>query len=383
MIIQCPDCKARFRLAEEKVSPEGTRVRCTKCQNVFVVTPPAQPDTPREPVAKVPDPFEDQAFDSVDMDPGAFDFGSDDSLLGEGAFGDARESDSLSGSGDFAGPEQAGDGFSGGDDDFALGGAESFQEEVAFSWDPPPVEDSEPVAPAGESDAEKPAAPQAFDEPDASAPEVSDNEPPGCLPGMDGEKALKKIPPPASRVVGPPKSRRKGLVLLLLLVLAGALATGGAWMWRNGMTDLSKVLVALHLAKASGASAVQLKPVALQGFFVKNSKEGTLFVIGGQVRNQSAEARSAIAVKGVLYDGGDRELSQRTVFCGNPLSVNELRSMSFVAMAERMNNQFGDSLTNFNVSPGKTIPFTIVFNRLPEGLASFDVKLSGSEPASR
>jgi hypothetical protein len=154
-------------------------------------------------------------------------------------------------------------------------------------------------------------------------------------------------------------------------------------MWRSGMMDLSRVLVALHLAEAPAVPVALLKPVDLQGSFVENRKEGRLFVIQGQVRNEAGEARSAIAVKGVLYDGKDGVLMQRTVFCGNPLSLDELRGMAFAEIAERMNNQFGDSLANFNVPPGKAIPFTIVFNRLPESLASFDVKLSGSEPASR
>jgi predicted Zn finger-like uncharacterized protein len=385
MIIQCPDCKARFRLADEKVKTEGTKVRCTKCQNVFMVAPPPPSEAPREPVAEAPDFFEDQSAAGADMDPAAFDFGSDDSLLGEEAFGKDPEGDTAADLGSFGDLEPSDDGFSGGDDDFALGGAESFQEEMAFSWDPPAAEESDPATLPGEAVAEKPAEPEACDEPEVPAPEPLDDEPSDYLPGMEGlggENNPKKIPPPASRVAGPPKSRRGGLVLLLLLLLGGAVAAG-YWMWRSGMMDLNRVLAALHIAESPAAPSVLLKPVDLQGSFVKNRKEGRLFVIQGQVRNEAGEARSAIAVKGVLYDGKDGVLLQRTVFCGNPLSLDELRSMSFAEIVERMNNQFGDSLANFNVPPGKTISFTIVFNRLPEGLASFDVKLSGSEPASR
>jgi predicted Zn finger-like uncharacterized protein len=38
MIVQCENCKTRFRLADERVSDRGSKVRCSKCTHVFVVT---------------------------------------------------------------------------------------------------------------------------------------------------------------------------------------------------------------------------------------------------------------------------------------------------------------------------------------------------------
>ncbi|MEK6790094.1 MAG: DUF3426 domain-containing protein [Deltaproteobacteria bacterium] len=48
MVIQCDKCQTKFRLDDSKVTGKGIKVRCTKCQNVFVVAPPepqAQPET--------------------------------------------------------------------------------------------------------------------------------------------------------------------------------------------------------------------------------------------------------------------------------------------------------------------------------------------------
>lgn len=39
MVIECSSCHARFKLADEKVKESGTRVRCTKCREVFTVFP--------------------------------------------------------------------------------------------------------------------------------------------------------------------------------------------------------------------------------------------------------------------------------------------------------------------------------------------------------
>jgi predicted Zn finger-like uncharacterized protein len=38
MIIQCEQCKAKFRLDDSKVTDRGVKVRCAKCRNVFTVT---------------------------------------------------------------------------------------------------------------------------------------------------------------------------------------------------------------------------------------------------------------------------------------------------------------------------------------------------------
>ncbi len=40
MIITCEQCQARFKLADEKLKSEGTKVRCSKCQSIFTVFPP-------------------------------------------------------------------------------------------------------------------------------------------------------------------------------------------------------------------------------------------------------------------------------------------------------------------------------------------------------
>lgn len=53
MIIACDHCNTRFRLDDSRVKPEGVKVRCTKCQNVFVVTPP-QPVEVIQPEELVP-----------------------------------------------------------------------------------------------------------------------------------------------------------------------------------------------------------------------------------------------------------------------------------------------------------------------------------------
>ena len=47
MIVQCQACQTRFRLADEKIKSGGTKVRCSKCKEIFTVTP-AEPEPVEE-----------------------------------------------------------------------------------------------------------------------------------------------------------------------------------------------------------------------------------------------------------------------------------------------------------------------------------------------
>src|SRR3954463_3018325 len=40
VVVQCPTCQSKFRIADDKVTDRGVRVRCTSCKNVFQVKKP-------------------------------------------------------------------------------------------------------------------------------------------------------------------------------------------------------------------------------------------------------------------------------------------------------------------------------------------------------
>ncbi len=60
MIVVCTGCSAKFRVADEKVGPRGAKLRCSKCQTIFLVKRPLEPlpvavvATPSDPFAAVP-----------------------------------------------------------------------------------------------------------------------------------------------------------------------------------------------------------------------------------------------------------------------------------------------------------------------------------------
>jgi len=59
MLVLCPTCKTKYRVDENKIGPEGAKIRCAKCQTIFRVSrkpPAAQAPAPTPPVAAKPAP---------------------------------------------------------------------------------------------------------------------------------------------------------------------------------------------------------------------------------------------------------------------------------------------------------------------------------------
>lgn len=84
MIVLCPSCQAKFKLADEKVTAKGVKIRCSKCTAVFTVRPdgsaviageaapkppvPSAPPATKAPPAAKPGPVAGKAgFDSFDL----------------------------------------------------------------------------------------------------------------------------------------------------------------------------------------------------------------------------------------------------------------------------------------------------------------------------
>jgi hypothetical protein len=125
--------------------------------------------------------------------------------------------------------------------------------------------------------------------------------------------------------------------------------------------------------KGAGGAAIR----SLEGVFLDNREAGQLFVMRGEVFNASAKPFSALQVKGTVYGANGEVLAQRTVFCGNTFSREQLAFDSFSSMEKAMGRQFGDTLANLEVLPGKGVPFVIVFRNLPKGAADYGATVAG------
>jgi hypothetical protein len=121
---------------------------------------------------------------------------------------------------------------------------------------------------------------------------------------------------------------------------------------------------------------------AVKATFIESDGAGELLVISGEALNEYAKPRAALQVKVTLFDAAGQSLATKTAYGGNPLTEEQLESLPLDKIEAAMANQFGDSLANMEVAPGKAIPFVVVFANLPKGAKDFAVESAGSTVAT-
>jgi len=68
MIITCKECKANFKLDESLLKPTGSKVRCSKCNEIFVAYPPEVSEEAEEPIEIVSDVEEQKVTEEFEPD---------------------------------------------------------------------------------------------------------------------------------------------------------------------------------------------------------------------------------------------------------------------------------------------------------------------------
>jgi pilus assembly protein FimV len=198
------------------------------------------------------------------------------------------------------------------------------------------------------------------------------------------EEEVPDVTPAVAAAAAPAKERRvsKPLVVLLILVLLAG-GSYGAYVLLNYMHIQIPYVSNYFKPKVPDPKGnLKIETLDVNSRFILNIKAGKLFIITGKVKNGYSDNRRFISVIGKLFTKGKKIVKTETVFCGNVLSDIELSNMEFEAIKKRLSNRYGDNRSNFQVEPGKQLPFMIVFSDLPDNLEEFAIEAAGSISAS-
>jgi predicted Zn finger-like uncharacterized protein len=121
---------------------------------------------------------------------------------------------------------------------------------------------------------------------------------------------------------------------------------------------------------------------AVKADFIKNDKVGELLVVSGEALNEYPKARASLQVKVTVFDAAGQSIATKNAYGGNPLTKEQLEILPLDKIEAAMANQFGDSLANLEVAPGKVIPFVVALANLPKGAKDFAVQSAGSTVAT-
>ena len=200
-----------------------------------------------------------------------------------------------------------------------------------------------------------------------SSPLERDFSPDKTAPAAANEnlspRILRKVEmPPRTR----PPARRFSLttvILIIILVLSG-MAYGFFRAWaKPGVPQIIASRFS-SLKQYLGLSDEIEGFIALEnvkGYYVANKKLAKIFVIEGRAVNHWKEPRSLIRVKGTLVDPKGGKVEEKIVYCGNILLEEDLKSFSREEIANSLSSQFGETFSNVDIPPGKTVPFMIAF----------------------
>jgi hypothetical protein len=112
-----------------------------------------------------------------------------------------------------------------------------------------------------------------------------------------------------------------------------------------------------------------------------NAEAGSILIVTGRVENHFPDRRSYIKVKAVLKDTRGTVVAEREAFAGNYLTETELTTLPISEILARLALRGGQNSANINILPGSSVPFMLVFDKLPKDLAEYVVECVSSTPA--
>ena len=168
------------------------------------------------------------------------------------------------------------------------------------------------------------------------------------------------------------------IVVILLLVIGGYVAYSYypgkniAGIPKLGDLDIPYVSPLFQTRHQVDPGNLKIRTIDVTSRFVDNAKAGRLFVISGKVTNRYPEPRRAIKIVGRLYVKGKKLIQTQTVMGGIVVSDLELSRLDAGQISKRLSGR-GPVL-----KPGKSLPFMIVFSKLPDNLEEFTIEVVSS-----
>ncbi len=330
MIIECEQCRSQFNLEERLLKDQGTRVRCSQCKHVFKAFPPAKVSAASEELLEVDDLEETSALEP------SLDFESD--------FGKDFE--------------------------------EEIVEEVEIEEETRPVslEKATTTRLAGGRE-------QAVPKKGVERAPLQERIP---RRKESKEAARKQEPAPRpKRVKAPGRSPLLPIILILIVLLLGS-ATAAYFFAPQyipgAITELLPFLKSKEKADTKDPGVRRLSFKTITGSFVQSDKAGMLFLIKGMVANNYSESRSFILIKGSLLDDKGKVVKTKLAYAGNIFSESEIKEMTVDQINQALRNRSGKNDINVKVKPQAALPFTVIFEELPENLSEFTVEAVSSAP---
>jgi predicted Zn finger-like uncharacterized protein len=124
-----------------------------------------------------------------------------------------------------------------------------------------------------------------------------------------------------------------------------------------------------HLKNGVALESLQAGAQIIQG-----NRE--VFVVTGVAQNRNPVVIREVRVAGQLYNLEGKEMEQQTIWIGNAISPRIIRGMTVQDISDLQRLK---PLKSFEIPPGDSIPFTIVFIKSAKGIKNFSCEVLAAE----
>jgi predicted Zn finger-like uncharacterized protein len=358
MIIECPGCQETYEVDMPSIAPDGIEIDCKNCSRRFLIRPHGAPSTTNDPPDTGSPPASPPASETEDP-----------SVLAKTVYAETDFNQAV-----FLQQEEI---------PYSVVRA---YEEIGSQQAPTPVEQSWETPQPLDADEDR-----GTEQPDIflDQDELGD---PNQLDGLANDDYF-STPYPLGQdlVVGGKRSKSRlglwaGGGLAAVVVVAVALFIGrcsGKESWQR-VKEFGQEALSLLPFHRLESGKVQIS--GLNGTFQDRAgKESAVFVIEGSVTNHHKSPCHSIQVKGTLFDERGNPSVEGVVYCGNVLKKKQIKSYSRKKIDKILQNTYGETLSNFNIEPGRSVPFMLIFFDPPGKLSEFSVEVHDytlQEPAA-
>lgn len=332
MLVKCPSCTTTYRISDDLLKGTKPAFRCSRCKHIFDLEPPSAPSA-------IPPPAELASDVNGTENELAFTFAPGEEKVG------IAETHEVAG------------------EDAAIGPVTT------------KASDEE-----GRKDVSRPA--RAAKEPRRVTREAG-KYPVGRksdYPDTDATPAEEKLherglPPPQSNVSVLDPHRDQQASTLPYLTLFGLLtlffSLTAAFQYTYPAT-LERVISKVPLVGSAVLRNAHLKNgielQALRGSYQTIQGNRDAFLITGIAMNQNSVVIREVRLAGETYSEDAKALEQQSMWIGNAISPKLIRGMTAQDIADLQRLK---PLRTFEIPPGDSVPFTIVFLKSPKSVENF------------
>jgi predicted Zn finger-like uncharacterized protein len=341
MLVRCPSCRTTYKVSDELLSGTSPLFRCSRCKHTFEVDAAEPRETRSKPLGSEPAVRHEQKEQELTFAFPAEQKDASETTAPDQAFTDLKNPPLEGESKPSADGEKM--------ETWSMGSSEA-KTKIA-----------EPSGPAREKESASP----------RIASPIAQREQP-TAPQDTTDKVLSLDPyrdQPASIV--------PYLTLFMLLVIFFGLLTAFQRVDPAASERIVKKIPLLGTSVLKNnhlKSGVDLQSLRAGYQTIQGNRE--VFVITGLALNLNPVVVREVRVAGRLYNQDGVEIEHQTIWIGNAISPKIIRGMTIQDISDLQRLK---PLKSFDIPPGETVPFTIVFLKAPKGVKDFGCEVLSAE----